>query len=100
MYKKNLAIINNRYSGFERRVFEILAISGERVLVVGAGGDILLYNAIKDGFLEDKHVQGESLDIQGSNGFKKSFPLSFTYWLTDAGVEFIRRFAKGDDLPE
>jgi hypothetical protein len=77
-----------------------LAISGERVLVVGAGGDILLYNAIKDGLLEDKHVQGESLDIQGSNGFKKSFPLSFTYWLTDAGVEFIRRFAKGDDLPE
>ena len=99
MYKTNLGIINNRYGEFERRIFELLASSRERVIVVGAGGDILLHNAIKDGFLEDKHVMGINLDIQSSNGFKKSFPLSFTYWLTDAGVEFIKRFATGHNLP-
>ncbi len=55
----------------------------------------MLRNAIKDGFLEDKHVQGMNLDISGSNGFSKSFPMSFTYWVTDAGVDFIKRYSKG-----
>src|SRR5687768_10550535 len=56
MYKHNLGILNNRYGEFERRLFEILAKSGERIFVVGAGGDILLANAIKDGLFEDKNV--------------------------------------------
>ncbi len=98
MYKQNLGILNSRYGEFERRLFEILAASEERVILVGAGGDILLHNAIKDGFFEDKHVEGLNMNIEGSNGFKKTFPLSFTYWLTDAGVDFIKRFAKGNDL--
>lgn len=98
MYKQNLGILNNRYGEFERRLFEILAASGERVFVVGAGGDILLANAVKDGFFEDKNVSGMNLDITVSNGFKKSFPMSFTYWLTDAGVDFIKRYAAGLDL--
>ena len=98
MYKQNLGILNNRYGEFERRLFEILAASGERVFVVGAGGDILLANAVKDGFFEDKNVSGMNLTIKGSNGFKKSFPMSFTYWVTNAGVEFIKRYASGLDL--
>lgn len=98
MYKQNLGILNNRYGEFERRLFEILSASGERVFVVGAGGDILLANAVKDGFFEDKNVSSMNLDITGSNGFKKSFPMSFTYWVTDAGVEFIKRYASGLDL--
>ena len=98
MYKQNLGVLNNRYGEFERRLFEILAQSGERVFVVGAGGDVLLANAVKDGFFEDKHVQGMNLDITGSNGFKKSFPMSFTYWVTDVGVEFIKRFATGQNI--
>jgi hypothetical protein len=98
MYKHNLGILNNRYGEFERRLFEILARTGERVFVVGAGGDILLANAVKDGFFEDKHVQGIGLDITGSNGFKKNFPMSFTYWVTDAGVDFIKRFAAGKGI--
>lgn len=98
MYKNNLGILNNRYGEFERRLFEILAKSGERVFVVGAGGDILLANAVKDGFFEDKNVSGMDLDVKGSNGFQKSFPMSFTYWVTDAGVEFIKRYASGKNL--
>lgn len=36
--------------------------------------------------------------VQGSNSFSKNFPMTFTYWVTDAGVEFVRRFACGIDI--
>lgn len=98
MYKQNLGILNNRYGEFERRLFEILAKTGERVFVLGAAGDLLVANAVKDGFFEDKHVQGLGLHVKGSNGFDKEFPMSFTYWVTDAGVDFIKRYACGDDI--
>lgn len=98
MYKHNLGILNNRYGEFERRLFEVLAKSNERVFVLGAAGDLLVANAVKDGFFEDKHMEGMGLQVNGSNGFSKNFPMSFTYWVTDAGVEFIKRFASGIDI--
>ncbi len=98
MYKHNLGILNNRYGEFERRLFEILAKTGERVFVLGAAGDLLVANAVKDGFFEDKHVQSMNFDVKSSNGYSKSFPMAFAYWVTDAGVEFIRRFASGSDI--
>jgi phosphopentomutase len=98
MYKANLSILNHRYGEFERRIFDYIVESGERVIVVGAGGDILLYNAIKDGFLEDKNVQGISLSIKIGNEFEKKFPLSFTYWVTDKGLEFIKRYSEGNSI--
>lgn len=98
MYKHNLGILNNRYGEFERRLFEVLAKSGERVFVLGAAGDLLVANAVKDGFFEDKKVEGMGFHVKGSNGFEKNFPMTFTYWVTDAGVEFIKRFASGQDI--
>lgn len=98
MYKHNLGILNNRYGEFERRLFEVLAKSGERVFVLGAAGDLLVANAVKDGFFEDKHIEGMGLEVAGSNGFRKNFPMSFTYWVTDAGLEFIKRYATGADI--
>lgn len=98
MYKQNLSILNNRYGEFERRLFEILAKSGERVFVVGAGGDLLVANAVKDGLFEYKYVETTGLLIEGSNGYKKHFPMSFAYWVTDAGVEFIQRYSSGLDI--
>ncbi|MEH2251073.1 HNH endonuclease [Nostoc sp.] len=98
MYKQNLSILNNRYGEFERRLFEILVKSGERVFVVGGGGDILVANAVKDDFFEDKHVESLWPEVVGGNGYRKNFPMSFTFWVTDAGVEFIRRYASGLDI--
>lgn len=101
MYKQNLGILNNRYGEFERRLFEFLAKSGERVFVLGVAGDLLVANAVKDGFFEDKHVPAmlfEVFDVSSSDGFQKSFPMTFTYWVTDAGVEFIQRFSQGADI--
>ena len=63
-----------------------------------AAGDLLVANAVKDGFFEDKHIAGMEFDVTGSNGFRKSFPMTFTYWVTDAGVESIKRFAAGIDI--
>lgn len=60
--------------------------------MLGAAGDLLVANAVKDGFFEDKKVEGMGLHLKGSNGFEKNSPMTFTYWVTDAGVEFIRRF--------
>lgn len=98
MYKHNLGILNNRYGEFERRLFEVLAKTGERVFVLGAGGDLLVANAVKDGFFEDKHVAGMSFDVSASDGFHKKFPMTFTYWVTDAGAQFIKRYAEGADI--
>ena len=98
MYKHNLSILNNRYGEIERRLFEVLAKSRERVFVLGAAGDIMVANAVMDGFFEDKNVAGMNLDISSSNGFNKSFPMSFTYWVTDTGVEFIKRYVEGLDI--
>ena len=98
MYKHNLGILNNRYGEFERRLFEVLAKTGERVFVLGAAGDLLVANAVKDGFFEDKHVVGMEFGVIGSDGSRKIFPMTFTYWVTDAGVEFIKRFAEGIDI--
>jgi len=36
--------------------------------------------------------------VKGENGFEKNFPMTFTYWITDLGVEFIKRFASGKDI--
>lgn len=98
MYKHNLGILNNRYGEFERRLFEVLAKSKERVFVLGAAGDLLVANAVKDGFFEDQHVQGMNLNLTRDNGFSQSFPMTFTYWVTDTGVEFIKRFSDGNDI--
>jgi hypothetical protein len=98
MYKQNLSILNNRYGEIERRLFESLAISGERVFVLGLGGDILVANAVKDGFFEDRNMEGPQLELHGSNGYIKKFPMSFAYWVTDVGVEFIERYALGLDI--
>jgi hypothetical protein len=98
MYKHNLGILNNRYGEFERRLFEILAKTNERVFVLGAAGDLLVANAVKDGVFEDKHVEGMGFEVNGSDGFKKKFPRTFTYYVTDIGVDFIKRFSSGNDI--
>ncbi len=60
--------------------------------------DVLVANEVKDGFFEDKHTEGVGLTVDGSDGFHRNFPMSFTYWVTDAGVEFIRRYSAGADI--
>ena len=80
MYKHNLGILNNRYGEFERRLFEVLAKTGERVFVLGAAGDLLVANAAKDGLFEDKHVVGMEFNVTSDHGFQvTTHPLSYAH---------------------
>lgn len=78
MYKHNLGVLNNRYGEFERRLFEVLAKSGGRVFFLGAAGDLMVENTVKDGFFEDKKVEGMGFFVRGSNGFERNFPMTLT----------------------
>jgi hypothetical protein len=98
IYKHNLGILNHRYGEVERRLFEVLAKSRERVFVLGIGGDVFVMNAVKDGLFEDKNVTSGTFDVKSTSGFSKSFPMTFTYWVTDEGLEFIRRYTAGTDI--
>lgn len=98
MYKQNLGILNHRYGEFERRTFASLAESGERTFMVGAGGDLMLANAIKDGFFVDTQINVMSMGVPLTDGTTKTFATASIYNVTDAGVEFIRRYAAGDDI--
>lgn len=99
MYKDNLALLNNRYGEFERRVFAILAETKETLISVGAGGDVLLANAIKDGLLTDTNVEVMTFEVTSSDGtFSKSFRSQFIYSVTPKGADFIERFAAGRTL--
>jgi hypothetical protein len=95
MYKQNLALLNNRYGEIERRLFELLAVSGERLFMLGAGGDIMVANAVKDGFFVREQGHDPTLELNFSDGSSKSFPMSFIFSVTDTGVDFISRYKSG-----
>ena len=95
IYKRNLALLNNRYGDFERRIFEVVARTGQRIFVVGAGGDILLANAAKDGLVVVAPSYAFGLDVTLGNGNKVNFPMSFVCEVTDAGMAFVDQYARG-----
>jgi hypothetical protein len=89
-YKRNLAILNSRYSEFERRVFDQIAETDRRSFTVDAGFEILLMHAVNDGLLrrvELAHV-----------GAQRGEPTQYTYEVTDEGLDFINRYVCGEDI--
>lgn len=98
IYKQNLALLNNRYGDVERRVFELVARTKSRILVLGAGGDILLANAAKDGLVNVTPSYAYGLDVTLNDGQKMSFPMSFICEITPIGFEFVERYAQGMEL--
>ena len=98
LYKQNLAVLNGRYSDFERRLFEQLANSNEDYILVAAGMELLVAGAVRDGFLKPAGVNFGSYDMTRSDGFKKSFPMNHTFEITAKGKEFVRKFKTGEDL--
>lgn len=90
MYKRNLGILNSRYSDFERRVFDQIAETDQRSFIVEAGLEITLLRAVNDGLL--KRV--ELLPVAGQRGE----PAQYTYEVTDEGLDFINRYVCGEDI--
>ncbi len=90
MYKRNLEILNSRYSDFERRVFDQIAETDRRSFIVGAGLEILLLHAVNDRFL--KRVELAPVAIQ------RAEPTQYKYEVTDEGLDFINRYICGEDI--
>lgn len=98
MYKQNLGILNNRYNNIERRLFDYVAETKNRTLVLGAGGDILVRHAIKDGLLEDQKQDTTAIMAVKPDGSKEKIQTCFTFYVTNTGMDFIKRYAKGYEI--
>jgi len=98
MYKRNLGLLNGRYGDLERRVFDVAAATGEGKFILGAGGDLQMANAAKDGLVvvEASHAYG--LDVTWPDGQKRNYPMTFTCYFTHAGLEFVKHYTRGDEL--
>jgi hypothetical protein len=90
MYKRNLGILNSRYSDFERRVFDQIAETDRRSFIVEAGLEIPLLNAVNDGLL--KRVELAPVAIQ------RGEQTDYKYEVTDEGLDFVNRYICGEDI--
>ncbi|MGW0206137.1 HNH endonuclease signature motif containing protein [Streptomyces sp. NPDC003233] len=95
-YKTNLAVLTSRYSDAERRLIEHYAKQmelrpGANLLVpLPFGMDWQITYLVRDGYLE-KQLTGLGLSISG-------LPLVEFYSFTEAGVEFVQRWAQARPL--
>jgi hypothetical protein len=89
-YKRNLGILNSRYSDFERRVFDQIAETDRRSFSVEEGLEIPLLHAVNDGLL--KRVELPPVAIQ------RGEPTRHKYEVTDAGLNFVSRYVQGEDI--
>ena len=90
MYKRNLAILNSRYSDFERRVFDQIAETDRRSFIVEAGLEIPLLHAVNDGILKRVEL--------APAGAQRGEPTQYKYEVTDEGLDFINRYVCGEDI--
>jgi HNH endonuclease len=90
MYKRNLRILNSRYSDFERRMFDQIAETDRRSFIVEAGLEIPLLHAVNDGFL--RRVELAPAGIQGAE------PTQYRYEVTAEGMDFVNRYICGEDI--
>src|SRR5271163_3867814 len=90
MYKRNLEILNSRYSDFERRVFDLIAETDRRSFIVEAGLEIPLLHSVNDGLL--KRVELAPVAIQ------RGEPTQYKYQVTDEGLDFVNRYICGEDI--
>jgi hypothetical protein len=89
-YKRNLGILNSRYSDFERRVFDQIAETDRRSFIVEEGLEIPLLHAVNDGLL--KRVELAPVAIQ------RGEPTHYQYEVTDEGLDFVNRYIRGEDI--
>jgi hypothetical protein len=90
MYKRNLGILNSRYSDFERRVFDQIAETDRRSFIVEVGLEIPLLHAVNDGLL--KRVELSPVAI------RRGEPTHYKYEVADAGLDFVSRYIQGEDI--
>jgi hypothetical protein len=92
--KNKLGIINGRYNDFEQRVFRHFANNPELSeihLSDAVEVDILLMNAVEDGYIR----KGDIIEPP-TGGFTSGYMLAI-YQITREGREFIRKWLSQDE---
>lgn len=90
MHKRNLEILNSRYSDFERRVFRQVAETDQRSFIVEVGLEIPLLHAVNDGFLRRIELSPAAIH--------RDEPTHYKYEVADAGLNFVSRYVQGKDI--
>ena len=89
-YKHNLEVLNSRYSDLERRAFDQIAETDQRSFPAEAGFEIFLLHAVKDGLLKRAEVPPVAIE--------RGEPSQHKYEVTDAGLSFVTRYIRGEDI--
>lgn len=99
-YKANLAVLNSRYSGLERRLIEVYATSFRAgsadpadppVIPLSTGSWLHLMYLVQDGYLARVKWRGPAIQMG-------PVPALEAYQLTPAGAEFVQRWAAAQPL--
>jgi len=102
-YKANLAIVNARYEGYERRLLRVLGAQvgqADKPVEKTAGGlDFLFRALIEDGLVIGESKGGTSIIRQG-----RAVPVGVateTHWsLTELGEDFVKQWFGNDPLDD
>jgi len=96
MYKHNLGVLAGRYSQFERRVLDQLALSGQTEIRLPAGYTPLLHYLIRDGLLGRPRIDTSVGHATTNNG---ELIMGFEFYsLTQQGREFLASYAAARSL--
>ncbi|MFJ1528222.1 HNH endonuclease [Streptomyces mirabilis] len=99
-YKANLAVLNSRYSGLERRLIELysdLFRTGKAhpanppAIPLSTGSWLHLMYLVRDGYLAQVEWRGPTLQMG-------PVPALEAYQLTPAGAEFVQRWTEAQPL--
>ena len=75
-----------------------LYIYQNRIFALGAGGDIMVRNAVLDGIFIDKKVDISSINLELGGIPFKIIPDIYVFELTEFGVEFINKLKSGESI--
>lgn len=93
-YKANLALLNSRYSDYERRLLEDFAEHPERTAFsINSGMNILVSYLVKDGVIVQEGGFVPTIDAQGLQSYN-------TYRLTEKGRIFVEKVKTAKQLDE
>jgi hypothetical protein len=106
-YKANLALLNHRYSDFERRILDYFVANPKPNFILLPGGmELLFHYLISDGYLE-KLASWQTapvecytfIDNRGKE-LKIDIPRHGVYRLTKSGKEFVRKWQEAKPLED
>ncbi|MFY4728938.1 HNH endonuclease, partial [Nitrospira sp. BLG_2] len=96
IYKANLALVNGRYSDFERRILDVFVQAPHTAsLTLPVGYEPLLHYLIRDGLLAEPVLDSRQGVVLGGSTPIAGFHV---YQLTPAGQEFVHGYMQARSL--